>query len=150
MKLILMINEEEANKKVGEGWFRSWIIFEALAINENVAKEALDSLINKLDKDNRVKIYKKFFGEAKRVEKPIQNVDEGYSLTCEVCLISKKFDNLAQITIEYGPSAIEILEPEKFSLNAGEAQSILNSISEMMHALAAAGAGGIVIMKDKE
>ena len=149
-KLILMITEEEANEKVREGWFRSWLVFEALAINENVSKDALETLVNKLDKDNRVKIYKKSFGNAKKIEKPIQNVDVGYSVTCEVNLISKKFDNLAQIAIEYGPSAIEILEPEKFDLNVGEAQSILNSISQMMHRLAATGAGGIVFMKGEE
>jgi len=149
-KLILMITEEEANEKVKEGWFRSWLVFEALAINENVAKDALETLINKLDKDERVKIYKKVFGEVKKVEKPIKNVDIGYSLTCEVNLISKKFDYLAQIVMEYGPAAIEILEPEKFNLDVGEAQGILNSISQMMHRLAAAGAGGIVFMKGED
>ena len=146
-KLILMITEAEANEKVSEDWFRAWLIFEALAINETVAKDALETLVKKLDNDNRVKIYKKSFGETKKVEKPIQNVDIGYSVTCEINLISKKFDNLAQIAIEYGPSAIEILEPEKFDLSVGEAQSILNSISQMMHRLAASGAGGIVFMK---
>ena len=145
-----MITEEEANEKVRKGWFKSWLIFEALAINENVSRDALETLINRLEKDDRVKIYKKSFGETKKVEKPIKNVDIGYSLTCEVSLISKKFDNLAQIVMEYGPSAIEILEPEKFNLDVGEAQSILNSISQMMHRFAAAGAGGIVFIKGNE
>jgi hypothetical protein len=65
-------------------------------------------------------------------------------------MISKNLNNLAQIVIEYGPSAIEILEPDKFNLNSGEAQSILNSISHMMHMIAAGGAGGIVLMKGDE
>ncbi|NIO44616.1 MAG: hypothetical protein GTN36_03640 [Candidatus Aenigmarchaeota archaeon] len=145
-----MISEQEANEKVENRWFKSWVMFEALAINENVAKDALETLVNKLDKDERVKIYKKTFGESKRVEKPIQNIEVGYSVTCEVNLVSKSFDNLAQIAIEYGPSAIEILEPSKFDLDVGEAQSILNSISNMMHRFAAAGAGGIVFMKGEE
>jgi hypothetical protein len=54
------------------------------------------------------------------------------------------------VVIEYGPSAIEVYEPEKFVLNVGEAQSILNSIAFMMHTLAAAGAGGIVVMKGEQ
>jgi hypothetical protein len=145
-----MIHEEEANKKVEEGCFRAWIAFNALAINENVARESLESLVNKLDKDNRVKIYKKVFGEAKRVEKPLKNIEFGYSVTCEVSLVSKNFDSLAQVVIEYGPSAIEIYEPEKFVLKIGEAQSILNSIAFMMHTIAAAGAGGIVVMKGEQ
>lgn len=145
-----MIHEEEANKKVEEGCFRVWIVFEALAINENVARESLESLTNKLDRDERIKIYKKVFGESKRIEKPLKNIEVGYSVTCEIGLVSKNFDNLAQVVIEYGPSAIEIYEPEKFILKAGEAQSILNSIAFMMHTLAAAGAGGIVVMKGEE
>jgi hypothetical protein len=143
-----MITEEEAHKRVDEGWFRCWAAFEALAIDEKVAKDALENLIDKLDKDARVKVYKKSFGEAKKVEKPMPNIDVGYSLTCEASIVSKNFGSLAEITIEYGPSAIEVIEPEKFNLNAGEAQSVLNSISDMMHRIAAAGIGGIVFMKD--
>ena len=115
-----------------------------------MAKESLELLTSKLDKDDRVKIYKKVFGEPKRIEKPIKGIEFGYSVTCEVNLISKNFDNLAQIVIEYGPSAIEIYEPEKFILKAGEAQSILNSIAYMLHSIAASGAGGIVLMKGEE
>jgi hypothetical protein len=145
-----MITEEEANKKVEEGFFRTWIVFDALAVNESVAKSALENLIAKLDKDDRIKIYKKKFGEAKRIDNPIKKIEVGYSVTCELNMISKNLNNLAQIVIEYGPSAIEILEPDKFNLNSGEAQSILNSISHMMHMIAAGGAGGIVLMKGDE
>jgi hypothetical protein len=148
-ELIIMISEEEASQKVKDGWFRCWLIFEALAINENVVKDALESLIKRLDEDGRAEIYKKDFGDVKKIEKPIKNVDVGYSLTCEVSFVSKKFDNLAQIAIEYGPSAIEILEPSNFKLNSGEGQAILNSISQMMHRIAAGGAGGIVVMKNE-
>jgi len=144
-----MITKEEADEKVGNGWLRVWLMFEVLAINEKTTKESLESLVNKLEMDSRVKMYKKDFGNLKRVEKPIQNVEFGYSLTCETELISKKFDDLVQIVTEYGPSAIEVLEPAKFDLNAGEAQAILNTISEMMHQFAAAGAGGIVFIREK-
>ena len=145
-----MISEEEAGKKVGEGCIRAWIVFEALAITEAAAKEALEKLMDKLDKDDRVMLYKKAFGESKKVEKPMKGIDVGYWFTCEVNAISKNFDNLACIAMEYGPSAVEILEPEKITIKMGEAQCILNSISHMMHRLAAAGAGGIVFMKGDE
>jgi hypothetical protein len=142
-----MIKKEDADEKVGEGWIRAWMMFEVLAINENTTRNSLENLMNRLEDDNRIKMYKKEFGEIREVEKPIKNVDIGYSLTCEIELISKKFDNLIQIVTEYGPAAIEILEPKKFDLDAGEAQAILNSISQMMHQFAAAGAGGIVFIK---
>ena len=99
--------------------------------------------------NNRSKLYNQEFGEIKKVEKPLKNIEVAYSLTCEVELISKRFDNLVQIVTEFGPSAIEILEPKKFELDAGEAQSILNSISQIMHQFAAAGAGGMVFVRGK-
>lgn len=146
-RIIFMITKEETDEKVGEGWLRVWMMFEVLAINEKTTRESLESLMNRLEKDSRVKMYKKEFGEIKKVEKPLPNIDYGCSLTCEVELISKKFDDLVQIVIEYGPSAIELLEPLKFNINAGEAQAVLNSISQIMHDFAAAGAGGIVFIK---
>jgi hypothetical protein len=142
-----MIQKEESDEKVREGWIRTWMMFEVLAVNEETTKNSLEDLINKLDKDSRVKMYNKSFGSIKKVEKPMPNIEQGYSLTCEVELISKKFDNLVQIVIEYGPSAIELLEPSKIGFDVGEGQSILNSISRVIHDFAAAGMGGIVFIK---
>ncbi len=144
-----MIEKGEADEKVREGWLRAWMIFEVLAVSENVAKESLESLINRLDSDKRVRIYHKVFGELKKVAKPLPKVDSGFSLTCEVELISKKFENLVEIVTEYGPSAIEILEPSSFELKANEAQTILNNVAKILHDFAAAGAGGIVLIKGK-
>jgi hypothetical protein len=149
MKLILMIAKEDADEKVKEGWLRSWMMFEVLAVNEKTTRESLESLMKRLEDDNRVGLYKKEFGEIRKVEKPMKNIDVGYSLTCEIELISKKFDDLVQVVTQYGPSATEILEPKKFDLDAGEAQGILNSVSQMMHQFAAARAGGIVFIKGK-
>jgi len=141
-----MLIKQEADEKVREGWLRVSMIFEVLAINEKTTKESLEELINKIEKDSRIKLYKKEFGEIRKVEKPLPNIEFGYSLTCDVELISKKLDDLAQVVSEYGPSAIELLEPLKLNINAGEAQTILNLISSIMHEFAAAGAGGIVFL----
>ena len=149
MKLLLMITKGEADEKMKDGWIRAWMMFEVLAVNEETTKNSLESLLNRLEEDNRIKMYKKEFGEIKSVEKPMKNIDMGYSLTCEAEMISKKFDNLIQIVMEYGPSAIEILEPKCINIDAGEAQIILNSVSQIMHQFAAAGAGGMVFIRGK-
>jgi hypothetical protein len=145
-----MLSKEEADEKIRAGWLRTWMMFEVLAINEETTRNSLETLIGGLEKDNRVRVYKRSFGEIKKVDKPMPNVEVGYSLTSEVELVSEKLDYLVQIVTEYGPSAIELLEPSKFTLDAGEAQSILNSISSVMHEFAAAGAGGIVFIKGRE
>ena len=144
-----MIPKEECDERAKEGWIRTWMMFEVLAINEETSRKSLESLLNRLDEDKRVKVYRKDFGEVRKVEKPMKNIDVGYSLTCETEMVSKKFDNLVQIVTEYGPSAIEILEPKCINIDAGEAQIILNSVSQIMHQFAAAGAGGMVFVRGK-
>lgn len=145
-----MIEKPIADEKVGEGWIRLWLAFEALGAKEDKTREALEDLINKLDSDDRVKVYKKDFTKPEFVENPHPIIKEGYSITCETELISRNLDNAVHVIMEYGPSAVEILEPNKLNLGIGEAQGILNLISEMMHRFAAAGVGGIVIAGKKE
>jgi hypothetical protein len=137
---------EDIKEKLDKGWLQTWMMFEVLAIKEDVTKQSLENLINKLEKDERVKIFKKKFSETEKVEKPMKNIDTGYSQVCEIELLTKSFDNLVQLVIEYGPSAVEILKPEKFKIELGEAQGILNTIAEMMHRFASAGIGGVVLV----
>lgn len=143
----VIISKEIADEKVGSGWLRAWLGFTALAANEEVTQSALSELIDKLDKDEKVKIYKKEFGKLEKREKPLKGIDVGWSGTAEIELVTKDFDSLVQIVIQYGPSAVELLEPNKLSINAGEAQNILNTVSTMMHHFAEAGLGGIVFVR---
>lgn len=144
-----MISKEEVDEKVREGWLRVSMLFEVLAINEKTTRESLEKLMDGLEKEKKIKMYKKEFGEIRKVDKPLPDIESAYSLTSEVELISKKFDDVVQIVIAYGPSAIELLEPLKLNIEVGEAQAILNSISQLLHNFAAAGAGGIVFLREK-
>ncbi|MBU3896800.1 MAG: hypothetical protein KJ697_02610 [Nanoarchaeota archaeon] len=145
-----MIEKVLADEKVESGWLRAWFAFEVLAGNENKAKETLEDLIDKLDKNGRVKLYKKDFSDIKKVDKPIQGVEVGYSMACDVELVANKFEDLVQVVIEYGPAASELLEPNRLNLDIAEAQSVLNNIALMMHRFAQAGIGGIVFLGKKE
>ena len=49
--------------------------------------------------------------------------------------------------MNYGPSAIEILEPKNIKLELGEAQNVLAEIANLVHRFAQAGIGGVVISK---
>lgn len=144
-----MLTQEEVSEKLEKGWIKAWSMFELLATKEETTKETLNVLLDKLEKDPRAGLYKKDLSEMKKVEKPMKDIDVGFSVTAEVEFITRNFDHLVQIVMEYGPSAIEIYEPKNINMPCGEAQSILNSISQMMHQFAAAGVGGIVFLKEK-
>jgi len=137
---------ENIQKKVKkDGWIRSWMMIEVLAVTENAAKSALEKHVEKMRREKKTIIYRKEFHEIKKVEKPIPQIETAYSNVVELELITETYDQLVYLVMNYGPSSIEILEPEKLQIDMGEAQSILNSLAEMIHKFVAAGIGGIVI-----
>lgn len=145
-----MIGPEEAKERTASGWFNVWLAFEALAIKPEVVKSSLESLVERLDGDQKVKIYHKEYLEPKKMENPLKGIKEAWSQVVNIKLISKNFSDLIQVIIEYGPSSIEILAPPKTELVISEAQDILNNVAGMMHRFAAAGVGGAVVVRGKE
>lgn len=139
--------KEKADKKMKEGWIRAWMMIECMAINPEAAKSALETHVRKMGKENKIIIYKQDFKKIQELEKPLRgkNIDKAYSLVVEIEMVSETFEKLIYLVMNYAPSALEILEPENLKIDAGEAQGILNSISDLMHTFAAAGVGGVVV-----
>ncbi len=127
------------------GGIRSWMMIEVLAVTEKAAREALENHLKLMEKEKGVLISKKELKEPVEVENPLRNIPKGYSHIAELEAVTKNYETLANIVMNYAPSSIEILEPETLKLGAGEAQGILNSLAEMLHKFAAAGVGGVVI-----
>lgn len=142
-----MPTKEQVAEKLKQGWIQAGMMFEVLAITEEAAKEALQSHIEKMEKSGAVEMIKKEFSSLEKVEKPIQGIETGFSQVCETEMLVKNLESLLQIVMEFGPASVEILKPDKYQLNVGEAQNILNIVAEMMHRFAAAGLGGIVIAR---
>lgn len=138
---------EKAEKKMKEGWIKAWMMIECLAINPDAAKSALETHVRKMGNEKKIIIYKQDFKKMQELEKPLRgkNIEKAYSLVVEIELVSENFETLVFLVMNYGPSALEILEPENLKMDAGEAQGILNSISDMVHRFAAVGAGGVVV-----
>ncbi len=145
-----MITPNEAKEKVGAGWFNVWLAFDGLAVNNETIKAALESLVARLESDHKVKVYEKEFLEPAKVENPLKGIKEAWSQVANVKFVAKSFKDLVQLIIEYGPSAIEIMEPSKSQLPMNDAQDILNNIAGMMHRYAAAGIGGTIVVHGKE
>ncbi|MBI4019946.1 MAG: hypothetical protein HY367_01330 [Candidatus Aenigmarchaeota archaeon] len=138
--------EEKVKKRIKDGWIRTWMMIEVLAVTEEAAKTALQKHVEMMDRETaRSMIYKKHFKEAQKVEKPIPHIESAYSLVVEIEMVAQDFETLAYLVMNYAPSAVEILEPDTVKMDVGEAQGILNSLAEMVHKFAAAGVGGIIV-----
>jgi len=144
-----MIDVEQANEKVKSGWLRVLLAFDALAVNEDVVKSALDGLVAKLDEDARYRVYKKEMLPAQKVDNPMKGIDTAWSLVANVELVSRSMNDLVALVLEYGPSAVELMEPNRLSMDAGQAQMLLNQVADMMHRIAAAGIGGAMLVAGK-
>ncbi len=141
--------DDKVRKKLKEGWIKSSMFIEALSLTEKDAKEALEQHIEKMKGEGNTIIYKIDFKGIQKVDKPLQGVDIGYSSIVELELITENFDKLIHLAMNYGPTNIEILEPSKLSLPAGEAQAIANTVADIIHTFARMRLGGIPI-KNKE
>jgi len=137
--------KEQVEKKLKEGWIKSWMMIEVMAISEEATKSALEKHIQKMKKEDKTLIYKTEFSKIKNVKNPFPNIPEAYSQVVELELLTANYEKLVTLVINYGPSAVEILEPETLKMYMGEAQGILNALAALIHRFAATGAGGIMI-----
>lgn len=139
--------EKDIEKRTKEGWIRSHMFIEVLAITEEAAKYSLEKHIEKLEKEKDVLVAKKVWKEIKKVEKPFQNIEVAYSNVVEIEILTKNYEKLIFITINYGPSSIEILNKDKVEMELWEAQGIVNTVADIIHHAASRGAGGIILQR---
>lgn len=141
--------KEEIKKRKKEGWIDAWFAIEALAVKEDIVKKSLAAHVNKLSGVKDVLVYETNFSENKRVEKPLKDVEVGYSQVVDLKLLVKDLLTLCKIIMLYGPSAIEILGPNEMKIKIDEVQNLANSIATVIHQFASVGVGGIVITPEK-
>ena len=132
-------------KKLKDGWIKSWMMIEALAVNKQAVDSALKKHIEKMEKEDKSIIIKKDFKEIKPGESPFQDVKEVFSGVVELEILTETFDRLFYMVVNYGPSSVEILEPEKIVIDMGEAQGVLNSMADIIHKFAAATMRGMLV-----
>ena len=141
--------KEKADTKIKKDeWIRATMMIEVLAVREDTTKSALEKHVEALSKEKQVIMYRKDFGKIIGVMNPLPNnpnIKEAYSQVVELECAVRRYEDLIQIVMHYGPSSVEILEPTKLKLDLGEAQGILNSVSDLIHKFVAAGVGGVVI-----
>ncbi|MFQ5647990.1 MAG: hypothetical protein ACE5FW_02030 [Candidatus Aenigmatarchaeota archaeon] len=137
--------KEQIKRNLKEGWIKSSLIIEVLATSEDAAKSALEKHVKQLGEENGVLVYKKDWGGFKKVDKPFKDIETAYSYFVELEMLTRNFERLVYLVMNYGPTSVEILEPKHIKLDMGEAQGILVSLADIIHKFAQMGIGGIVI-----
>ena len=137
--------QETAKKRMKEGWIKAWAAIEVLAVTKDAAESSLKKHIDQMKKENDVLVYKEDFKKAEEVPHPFDKSKNAYSMVVEVEFTARRYDTLVYLILNYAPSSVEILEPSEIKIKMGEAQSILNSLSELVHNLIASKQGAVAI-----
>lgn len=105
--------------------YRVRLIIEALSKDKGALQAQLDILEGKL-KEEPVSLLK-----LDKAETELQG--ENYTSYLDVEAGVRDFKDLLYLIINYGPSSVELLEPQKIELSMGETQEALNEVSSAVH-----------------
>jgi hypothetical protein len=137
--------EKLIGKRMKDGWIKSTMMIEVLAVNKDTAKSSLQKHVEKMEREDKAMVCRKEFRKIEKVKNPIPRIPEAYSNVVELELLTQNYDKLIYMVMTYAPSSVEILEPEHIRIDMGEAQGILNSVADLIHKFAAAGLGGVIV-----
>jgi hypothetical protein len=139
--------EDPVQNKLSQGWLKVATFIEATAISQEVVESSLKEHMEKLRLEPGVKILEEKWGEVKPVEELPRGVKEAFSQFVEMEIIVKDFPMLMYFIMTYLPSSLEILQPETMTLQKGDAQNMALAVAALMHQYAAAGVGGVVLLR---
>lgn len=123
-----VFNEDiDIEKYVKDGGVLARLFLEVQGNDQDAAKKALErTIFDSLGNEGHVTLLNvKFYEIQKDKEK------EFYSGIVEVKLLVRDFRWFVSIVMRYGPSAIEIIEPQEVHLKMDEMQSLLADVSEI-------------------
>ena len=140
--------KQEMNKR--KEWIKCWFAIEVMANSRGLARQSLEEHVERMSRIPSVFVYKKDFSDVQEVPDPPEGIKEAYSLIVNIELLVKDVYTLLNIVMVYGPSAVEILEPNKITMNIDELQNTVNVVASLVHQFAAAGVGGLLIPQNKK
>jgi len=126
-------DEVRRRQQLGEGdsnLVRIRAFIEIQAVEEELLKRQLDKLSKAIKKEKAFNVY-----DIQRAK--IEEADERYSSFLEVNFSVKDFSALIGFMLFYGPTAVEVLKPEKLELGAQDLQEGLVDIADMVNKYAA-------------
>lgn len=145
-------NDLKVDELLSKGWMKVWMIFEVQAADKAVCVSSLKKHIKDMGSLDSVEIIDESFAGVDKIEAPEglkkRGVNTLFAQVSEVTIMARDFEGLVNVVINYAPSAVEIMAPEKITITMRDAQNSLASVADMMHKFARAGIGGVVIKGD--
>ncbi len=124
-----------------------WMVFEAVSPTEEKLRGALKDHIDTIGTENGVEIVESEIDDIDELENPHPGLEKGFSQVAEVRLDIDSFAKAIELIINYGPTYIQLEEPEEVKLGLREGQEALQKVADTMHQYAQTGTGGVLISR---
>lgn len=123
-------------KRLEEGNLLARLFIEVQSNDKKVAEKALQrTIFDSLASEKRVSLLHVKFYEIKEIKAEEKAKERTYSGVVEVKALFYDFRWFLLTLMHYGPSAIEIISPEEYTLNLEEMQAIVSDVSGFSQSL---------------
>jgi len=112
------------------GWINASMIIEVQGNDKGHIKTALDTLVERLEKEDQIKVYEKNFSKPEPLEGAM------FSNHVEVKFVARDYGKMVFVALMYSPSSVEVLSPKNITIPSGEAGNILADVSSVVVSLA--------------
>jgi len=127
-----------------------WMVFEALGVEEEAVEQSLEDHIETIRSEKGVELLEVEKDDVEKMDNPREDIEEGYTQVIEVVAEFERFEKVVRTVINYGPTYVQVEDPDIYDLKLGEAQNVLQNIATTMHQYAQMGAGGVLISRKSE
>ncbi len=119
----------DIEEKVENGWIHYNMVLEVQGNDKKHIKKALKLLVDKLGKEKGTITLKKKIAKAETLK------ENWFSVFADLELLSKGYDNLSKVCVQFSPSSLEILAPAEISVKAVELQTAMLDMAGMIATL---------------
>ncbi|MBR9693264.1 hypothetical protein GOV07_05055 [Candidatus Woesearchaeota archaeon] len=121
------LTEAQIKEQLSEGWLRVLITFELVGKPREHIEATIKSYLANIKQDKRIKAIKEEFAEA------IEMDDGLFSTFCEFETMVENMEVLTWLAVNFMPASIEILSPDKLTLDSRVIVNWVNDLLAKLH-----------------
>lgn len=126
------------------------MVFEAVGKEKKAVEDSLSDHVESLKTENGVEIEEVEKDTAEEMQDPHEGLDKGFSQVLEMRARFEDFKRATEIVLNYGPTYVQVEEPDVYDMKLKESQQTLQKVATTMHQYAQMGAGGVLISKSSQ
>lgn len=121
------MKNKEIKAKIDEGYLRAIVIFELVGKPKSHIEETLKAYVEKVASQDEIDVLKEEFENASELEEGV------FSAVAEIEILLPTLEKLTWLCLNFTPASVEIMAPEKKTLEQQEITHWLNDLLARLH-----------------